>query len=242
MVLMPFSTPALASRAEVRGTPREWNARDQDAVPRARLSPAVVCIQAVGKVAEFMKSVDLYEERQRRKAEYSAKVAERKRMLDEAGRPIVDELRALGYHVNSVYDLGSRGESYESALPVLMKHLERGGYPDIIMQGLGHALAAKPALVYWDRLKALYINSDSRLMLRGLADALSEIATKAQVEDLIELLDVENRPDGTLFILPILQKGGERGRDVVEAIQDHPLYGKEATYRISRRKKRPPKK
>jgi hypothetical protein len=130
-------------------------------------------------------------------------------------------------------------EPYPAALPVLIEHLERGGYPDRVMESLGTALAVKPAVAYWDRLKVLYLTSRSSGEETGTAVALSACATKAQLDDLIGFLSVEERGESRIyFIHPILRVGGQRGEAVVESVRSDPVLGKEATARMTSREKR----
>ena len=93
---------------------------------------------------------------QRRKADFDAELAERTEALRTAERPIVADLNRAGINVESVWDLVNTSEPYPDALPVLLTHLENGGYPDRVMESLGRALAVKPSVAWWDRLRALY--------------------------------------------------------------------------------------
>jgi hypothetical protein len=97
------------------------------------------------------------QEYQRKKEVFDADVRERVSVLRQAEQPIVANLRDAGVQVESVWDLVNTTEPYPAALPVLIEHLERGGYPDRVMESLGRALAVKPALVFRERLKALYL-------------------------------------------------------------------------------------
>ena len=75
-----------------------------------------------------------------------------------------------------------------AALPVLLEHLERGGYPDRVMESLGRALAVKPSVAFWDRLKARYLASRNLGEEDGTAVALAACATEAQLDDLLAFL------------------------------------------------------
>lgn len=186
---------------------------------------------------EFMAELERDEEYQRKKAAYDAESQERARVLEAAEQPIVAELRNAGVQVDSVWDLVNTAEPYPAALPVLLKHLERGGYPDRVMESLGRALAVKPAVAFWDRLKALYLEPRSPGEEEGTAVALAACATDAQLDDLIEFLSVEERGQSRIFFIPsILNVGGGRGREVVASLRDDPVFGKEATAQMSRRK------
>jgi hypothetical protein len=72
-----------------------------------------------------------------------------------AEQPIVADLRSAGVEVNSVWDLVNTSDPYPGALPVLMEHLERGGYPERAVENLGRALAVKPSVAFWARSRPL---------------------------------------------------------------------------------------
>lgn len=172
--------------------------------------------------------------------EYQAGVAEKYRIaelhaepLREAERPIVADLRAAGSDVNSVWDLVNTSEPYPEALPVLIAHLERGGYPDRTMESLGRAIAVKPAVAYWERLKKLWLGARNAGEEDGTAVALAAAATAAQLDDLIEFLSVEERSRSRIyFIRPILKLGGARGFECVEALRNDPTFGPESRARL----------
>lgn len=163
---------------------------------------------------------------------------ERARMLAEAEAPIVRDLRAAGFRVDSVWDLGNTGEPYREALPVLMDHLERGGYPDRVMESLGRALAVKPSVVYWDRLKARYLDPRGSGEEEGAAIALAAAATKRQLPDLIGFVEDEQRGDVRIYFLrPIKRLGGEEGLQLLERLRDDPVLGREATALLRKRRR-----
>lgn len=163
---------------------------------------------------------------------------ERARRLREAEQPIVADLRSAGVAVDSVWDLVNTSKPYPAALPVLMEHLERGGYPERVMESLGRALAVKPSVAFWERLKARWLNARGRGEEDGTAVALAACATKKQLDDLIEFLSVEERGESRLFFLrSIVRVGGDRGYEVLEAVRDDPVLGKAATARLKRRRK-----
>lgn len=183
-------------------------------------------------MAELLSDPD-YVERTRVDEERRAVFA---RELSLAEQPIVADLRGVGLDVDSVWDLVNTSVPYPEALPVLLEHLERGGYPDRVIESLGRALAVKPAISAWDRLLRLYLASSTPGEETGLAVALRAVATKEHVETLIDLIRDESRGDVRVFFVgPILRKGGERGLQVIESLRDHPVVGKEATALLKRR-------
>jgi len=98
------------------------------------------------------------------------------------------------------------------------------------MESLGRALAVKPAVVWWDDLKHLYLRARDPGEEDGTAVALAACATKAQLNDLIAFLEVEERGRSRIyFVRPIKRLGGERGREILESLRRDPTFGREAT-------------
>jgi len=177
---------------------------------------------------EFMAQLEEDTEYQRKKAAFDAELEERASVLRAAEQPIVAALRRVGVPIDSVWDLVNTAEPYPVALPVLIAHLERGGYPDRVMESLGRALAVKPAVAYWDRLKALYLAPRSTGEEDGAAVALAACATGAQLDDLIGFLSLSERGESRIyFIRPILDVGGQRGREIVESLRFDPMFDRE---------------
>jgi len=191
-------------------------------------------------------AVRLKEEMLRSDPEYRSQVEaaeaernERARILHDAERAIVEDLAGVGVEVDSVWDLVNSSEPYPDALPVLMGHLERGGYPDRVMESIGRALAVKPSVVFWDRLKSRWLNARGPGEEDGAAVALAACATRGQFDDLVAFLSAEERGQSRIyFIRPILKVGGDHGLAVVEALQGDPVFGKEATALLKRRRRK----
>lgn len=154
--------------------------------------------------------------------------------LRAAEQPILADLRDAGVAVDSVWDLVNTAAPYPAALPVLLKHLQRGQYPDRVMESLGRALAVKPAVFAWDVLIQLYREAHGRGEAEGLAVALAATATREQLDALIDLLGEESRGDTRIhFIRPVLRVGGARGQEVVRALRSDLALGREATALLS---------
>lgn len=149
--------------------------------------------------------------------------------LRRAEQPIVADLRKTGVEVDSVWDLVNTSEPYPTALPVLIAHLERGGYPDRVLESLGRALAVRPSVAFWRRLKALYLAPRNPGEEDGAAVALAAAATEAQLDDLIGFLSLAERGESRVYFLrPILNLGHQRGRDLIRSLSSDPTFGKEA--------------
>src|SRR5262245_50462713 len=177
------------------------------------------------------------EEKLRTDPEYRAQVeaveaerSERVRALREAEQPIVAVLKRAVVSFDSGWDLVNTSDPYPTALPILLDHLEFGGYPDRVMESLGRALAVKPSVAWWDRLKALYLAARNPGEEDGTAVALAACATKDQLDDLIGFLSVDERGESRIyFVRPIKRLGGERGLQVLESLRHDATFGREAT-------------
>jgi len=188
-------------------------------------------ISATDLVAELQNDPEYQLKMRTDEAERKAKVQE----LRRAEQPIVADLRKAAVQVDSVWDLVNTSEPYPAALPVLMNHMERGGYPDRVMESLGRALAVKPAVAFWERIKALYLAPRSPGEEDGAAVALAACATEAQFDDLVDFLSLPQRGESRIyFIRPILKVGGNRGRELVEALRSDVTFGKEARALLKR--------
>lgn len=177
-------------------------------------------------------------EHQRMEQAMEAERLERERQLDEAERPIAADLKSVGVSVDSVWELVNTSNPYPAALPVLMEHLERGGYPEVVMEGIGRALAVKPSVVYWDRLKDRWLHARDAGEEEGVAVALAACASKRQFDDLVDFMSLEERGDSRIyFVRALVRVGGERAYEVLESLREHPVLGQAATARLKRRRK-----
>lgn len=189
--------------------------------------------------AELMAELASGPKHQARVREEHAKREARVAVLRAAERPIVVDIRAAGVEISSVWDLVNTSEPYPDALPVLLEHLEQGGYPERVMESLGRALAVKPAVECWERLRALYLSARDAGEEDGVAVALATCATKAQLDDLVSFLSLTVRGDSRIYFLrPIKHLGGEAGREILARLRDDPTFGREATALLKVRGKR----
>ena len=78
----------------------------------------------------------------------------------EAG---VADLAAIGVEVDSPWNLYRHPEARAQAVPVLLDHIDRD-YPDKVVLGIGQALTDRSARGAWDRIKEIYLGTDSDLV------------------------------------------------------------------------------
>jgi hypothetical protein len=107
------------------------------------------------------------------------------------------------------------------------------------MESLGRALAVKPAVAWWDRLKALYAAPRGSGEEGGVAVALAACATKNQLADLVQFLSWTSRGESRVYFLrPIKRLGRDEGRAALERLRDDAVLGREAEALLRRSKKR----
>jgi hypothetical protein len=178
--------------------------------------------------AELMASLHGDESYQRRTQEAEAARQARAEELRQAEKAIVADLRSAGIEVQSVWDLVNSSAPYPDALGVLLRHLERGGYPDRVMESLGRAMAVGPAAFAWEILRRLYLRAHGPGEKEGLAVALAASATADHLDGLIALLH-EGTGDTRIHLLRAIKRvGGSRGRDLLESLRSDPTFGREA--------------
>jgi hypothetical protein len=206
---------------------REW----LEALAAGSPSDADPGITGRGRMDEFRASLESDLEYQQELAAWTAADDLREAEFEQTERAMTADLRAAGLDLDSVWDLGKyQVWPYLEALPVLMDHLQRGGYLDDTINRIGHALAIKEAVAYWDRLQDLCLAAPSPAQEEAAAIAMSVCATRAQLDDLIALLDTEEPRECRIFFLrPINRLGRERGHAIIDSLRDHPVLGTEAT-------------
>lgn len=179
--------------------------------------------------ADLMAKLAQDEDYQRKTAAADAERQARVEELRRAEQPVVAELRSAGVDVASVWDLVNTANPYPSALPILVDHLQRGGYPDRVMESIARALAVEPAAFAWETFRDLYLSARGKGEMEGLAVALAASATPDHLEDLISVLSEADRGDTRVHLLrAILRVGGQRGREVLATLQSDPTFGSEA--------------
>ncbi len=160
---------------------------------------------------------------------------EAKDRLAEA--PLIEDLHAAGFEVESAWDLVNTAEPYPEALPILLEHLARD-YPDRLREGMARAMAVGPdARFAWDRLVQLYkeepVDTDAK---DGLAVALSAIADRKLIDELIGLARDEKMGRSRILMLPKLKRSrAPQARAALEEFCDDPTLGAEARHRLGRK-------
>ncbi|BAS27245.1 hypothetical protein [Limnochorda pilosa] len=144
-------------------------------------------------------------QRAKREEEHQKRVAEFRR----AEAPLVEELRAAGFAVESVGSLLNTATPYPKALPILLEHLQRP-YPGDVREVIARALAVPEAKFGWDVLTRLFRDErDDERAKDGLAVAIAAIADDQTIGEVIALARDPQHGSSRLLLLSAL----ERSRD-----------------------------
>jgi hypothetical protein len=175
----------------------------------------------------------------------------------KAEQPLVEELQAAGFDVESAWDLFNRKEPwnrkervqpYPEALPILLKHLERP-YPDRVREGIARALAVGregwtaaglDVRVAWEILARLYRQEEAGTDAKdGLAVAISAVAESIDdlLDEVIALARDATHGESRVLLLNALQRSPlPKARKALMELGGDPMLQKEVQ-RIMRRRK-----
>lgn len=139
--------------------------------------------------AEFMAELQANPEWVAQNAAREAKRAAAKAQFRIEEEPIIADLAAAGFEVDSVWDLVNTNRSYPTTIPVLLDHLRRS-YHARIREGIIRALTVKEAkgIAGGDLLNELRQETESENRW-ALANALTVVAERDDVPALQALLD-----------------------------------------------------
>jgi hypothetical protein len=157
--------------------------------------------------------------------------------------PLLTELRAAGLNIQSVSDLISRSERYETAIPILLKHLVMP-YSDVARETIARSLAvpepevrkAWPTLVEQYRkapmgegIRAPGDTKNLKLSAKhGLAVALSVAVTEATLTELIGLANDRKNGESRILLLSALRKSkSTAAKQAIEQLALDPELEKE---------------
>jgi hypothetical protein len=165
------------------------------------------------------------EERQKREAEYR-----------RAEAPLVEELRAAGYAVQSVWDLVNTATPYPKALPILLNHLRRP-YPGPVREGIARALAVPQAKFGWEILLTLFLEEREKRVKDGLACAIAATANDEVIGDVIALVRNPIHSSRVLLLSALERSTDPRARATLVELENDPELKRESQA-ILRRLKR----
>jgi len=158
--------------------------------------------------------------------------------LRVAEAPVIAELQAAGYPVQSVWDLVNTTSSYAEALPILVGHLSKP-YPDAIRDGIARALAVPEANFAMSTLKRLYEAEKNTRVKAGLAVALAGVAQERDKAEIISLArDATNGPTRVLLLRALERFADTKARAALMELGSDPDLRKEVPVILRRLKRR----
>jgi HEAT repeat protein len=155
-----------------------------------------------------------------------------------AEAPLVDELRAAGFQVQSAWDLVNTPGSYPKAVPILLSHLPRP-YPPAVREGIARALAIPDTKASgWHVLTRLYIHEPEARVRSGLAAAIAAAADDDVIADVIALARDTRHGSSRLLLLSALERSADpRARAALMDLGTDPALTKEIQIILRRRKR-----
>jgi len=176
---------------------------------------------------ELMKQLAADPEFQRKRSEKAAQLSLERARLEAEERPLVEDLRAAGWPVQSVWDLVEEATPYPEAIPVLLSHLKKP-YSDAIRDGIARALAVPDASIGWSTLRSEYEAAPNGRVKMGLAAALAAASTDEVMSELLALINDPTNNDSNILLLHGLKRS--RSSQAVRALSTlakNPHFSKE---------------
>lgn len=138
--------------------------------------------------------------------EKDAALDEKAKLLQNDALPLLEELRGLGFDINSTCDFVNTATFYPIAVLILLKHL-RKPYIDRNREAIARALAVPGAAYAWPLLKEEYkLSPPSSGVKNGLAVALVAVDSEDFIEEIIDLIRDKLNGESQVILLQALRK------------------------------------
>jgi HEAT repeat protein len=151
--------------------------------------------------------------------------AEHQRRIEEARRdeaPLLADLRAAGFAIDSPWELMSRGEPQPAAIPILVDHFQRP-YPGQTRELIARTIGLLQASPTWDTLVRFYRSEQDPKAREGLAAALADLSDPSRLDELIELVrDRQHGPSRAFLLTPLRRSQQPKARETIDALVDDP--------------------
>lgn len=189
------------------------------------------------KTDDFIEYLNDSSEYQGMMREKEEQWAERRRILDEDQNELIAECQAVGHPIKSVWDFVNTDESYAAAIPILVKHLEKGHHPRT-REGIIRALSTPEA---WGvaspepLIKLFREETDPESEMKWLlGSAIAHTATLAEAMTICELIEDESHGASREFLpLALIHCPQGAARGILEPLVGHPVMGKSASKTLS---------
>lgn len=176
---------------------------------------------------------------QEQKRQRDAQFLAQRRARREAEQPIVLELKAAGYAVETVWDFVSDERPTPAVVArILLRHLPLS-YPDRIKEGIGRALAITEAHDGWDVLREEFENNPEQRPIGakfGVGLALAAAADVHVIDEVIRIVRDKRHGDSRRPLLWALKLMSDpEARSVLRELQSDPTLGPEARRTLRRK-------
>lgn len=171
----------------------------------------------------WLKASGQYDGMMERQRQQEAKREERQREYRVAEAPLVEELRAAGFDVQSAWDLVHTPGSYPKAVPILLAHLPRA-YPPAVREGIARALAVPETLrLGWSIVTKLYREEQNQRVKIGMAAAVAAAADESVTEEVVDLVCDPVHGGSRVLLLRVLERSPDpRVRGILRGLADDP--------------------
>lgn len=152
---------------------------------------------------------------------------ERIRKLDDAARPLSEDLRKVGFDVPTAFELNeySFPDGIDAALPVLLKHVGRP-YPPQIRVGIIEAIGwIRAAQAHWPLLCRMYAEESEEPGKDSFANALCRLADASRMDDMLALARDRSNGRSRILLMDYFNRSNDpRGPEfIVDALEDPDL-------------------
>jgi hypothetical protein len=168
-----------------------------------------------------------------------AEILRREHVYRLAEAPLIDDLKAVGFAVQSAWDFVNTSTDYVKAVPVLLAHLPRP-YPPAVREGIARALALPEAKnAGWRVITDLYVNETDPRVQDGLATAIAAAADDEVIGDVVALARNKRFGSSRLLLLSALECSSDpQAREGLSELATDPDLAKEIALIRSRRSRR----
>jgi hypothetical protein len=175
--------------------------------------------------AELIARLDADPDYVARKKERDDAIEHKAQEYARAEAPLVQELRAAGAQVSSVWDLVNAKTRYPQLVSILFAHLDRP-YPDKVREGIARALAVPESRSRWDQLVTRYLaeaDTTATGVKWALHSAIAAAADGTVLDTLIRLAcDRRHGRNRALFIDALARIDDPRARAALAELASDP--------------------
>ena len=165
-----------------------------------------------------------------RDAEFQLKAQQ----IKELAAPLEREIRDAGVDIASYRDVIDKPPNFPAAIPILIRHMQMGKYPELTRGFMAQAIAMKEANKYWHDLVALFKNEVARNLeshfANGLAVAIGRSYKEPELQQLISLCENPIYGFNRIWFADGLRKSKSTSAEsALTRVSNDPQIGKQVT-------------